>query len=66
MSVVTSPPSGGREGEVHLHDVRVAEHRVQTLRGHSQVGNYSHLHQGGMIKQVLNCLFIFAPNVKLD
>lgn len=28
--------SGGREGEVHLHDVRVAEHRVQTLRGHSQ------------------------------
>lgn len=28
--------SGGREGEIHLHDVRVAEHRVQTLRGHTQ------------------------------
>ena len=29
--------SGGREGEIHLHDVRVAEHHVATLQAHSQV-----------------------------
>jgi len=28
--------SGGREGEIHLHDVRVAEHHVATLQAHSQ------------------------------
>jgi len=28
--------SGGREGDIHLHDVRIAEHHVATLQGHSQ------------------------------
>lgn len=28
--------SGGREGSIHLHDVRIADHHVATLRGHSQ------------------------------
>ena len=31
--------SGGREGSIHLHDVRIADHHVATLRGHSQVGD---------------------------
>ena len=29
--------SGGREGDIHLHDVRIGDHHVATLRGHSQV-----------------------------
>jgi len=28
--------SGGRDGEIHLHDVRIADHHVSTLQGHSQ------------------------------
>jgi len=28
--------SGGRDGAIHLHDVRVAQHHVSTLRGHTQ------------------------------
>lgn len=33
-----SPPlcSGSRSGQIHHHDVRVAEHHVATLSGHSQ------------------------------
>lgn len=29
-------PSGSRSGHIHHHDVRVAEHHVATLSGHSQ------------------------------
>ena len=29
--------SGGREGAIHMHDVRVAQHLVRTLNGHTQV-----------------------------
>jgi cell division cycle protein 20 (cofactor of APC complex) len=29
--------SGGRTGAIHLHDVRVANHHVGTLTGHTQV-----------------------------
>ena len=28
--------SGGREGDIHLHDVRIGDHHVATLSGHSQ------------------------------
>lgn len=30
------PCSGSRSGSIHHHDVRVAEHRVGALDGHSQ------------------------------
>ncbi len=30
--------SGGRSGAIHMHDVRVAQHHVGTLIGHTQVG----------------------------
>lgn len=30
------PCSGSRSGHIHHHDVRVAEHHVATLSGHSQ------------------------------
>ncbi len=29
--------SGCKDGQVHLHDVRVAEHHAATFGGHSQV-----------------------------
>ena len=32
--------SGGREGAIHMHDVRVAQHLVRTLNGHTQVKNF--------------------------
>lgn len=31
-----SIPSGSRSGHIHHHDVRVAEHHIATLNGHSQ------------------------------
>ena len=34
--------SGGREGDIHLHDVRIGDHHVATLRGHSQVYRGAH------------------------
>lgn len=31
-----SLPSGSRSGQIHHHDVRVANHHISTLTGHSQ------------------------------
>ena len=36
MFSTLSSPSGSRSGQIHHHDVRVADHHISTLSGHSQ------------------------------
>ncbi|XP_037644115.1 cell division cycle protein 20 homolog isoform X1 [Sebastes umbrosus] len=36
LKYVSLPPSGSRSGHIHHHDVRVADHHLFTLTGHSQ------------------------------